>query len=198
MPNFGPFDDYFQALLAACPFILTKPHAYAGRPSDPQFNLNFRLATEYCAWIYHTPDGKFEMSLLTTDPVQGGPSTRTCRLPADVDDPRYPPNSLDYVFAIHSHPYMDQPRNDDIGFIVEMGRRHGFSMKDGSREIPISVVAFFSNSADIDRPSCDGFFLYSPSKGKISKWTPTDGKWKPRPFATVKWTSPIHFVIENR
>ena len=31
MPGFGPFDSYSDALIAACPRILSKPHATAGR-----------------------------------------------------------------------------------------------------------------------------------------------------------------------
>jgi len=33
MPGFGPFPNYSDALMAACPLILGKSHALAGRPS---------------------------------------------------------------------------------------------------------------------------------------------------------------------
>ena len=52
MPGFGPFPTYSDAVLAACPLILSLPNAVTVQPSNPNFKLYWKLSTEYCAWIY--------------------------------------------------------------------------------------------------------------------------------------------------
>jgi hypothetical protein len=105
MPDFGSFDSFSDALLAACPLILSKPNATAGRAGDQDFQLRWRIASEYCAWLYYTPEHKYEMSMLTDqhklDVLYG---KKSCVLPSYVEDPRYPPDSLKYIFALHNHP----------------------------------------------------------------------------------------------
>lgn len=49
MQNFGPFASYADALKAACPLILSKPHATVGHLQDVNPELARRTATEYCA-----------------------------------------------------------------------------------------------------------------------------------------------------
>lgn len=76
MPGFGPFSNFSDALLAACPLILGKPHAMAGRPTDENFRLRWKLSQEYCAWLYYTPDDKYEMSMLVAETMQPDPYLR--------------------------------------------------------------------------------------------------------------------------
>lgn len=195
MPNFGPFESYSDALIAACPLILGKPHAVAGRPSDPNFELYLQLSTEYCAWLYYTPAGKFEMTMLTASAAQADPSRRQCQLPSWVDDPRYPSDSLGYVFVLHTHAYMKRIMDLDVSAIVELGRAHGFNVRVNGRDIPLSIIAFYSNSTH-DNPTCDGFFQYIPLTEEILQWTrDPHGGWTRRQVAAVKWTSPIKFTI---
>jgi hypothetical protein len=67
------FDSYNEALFATCQRILEKPNASAGRQppntalreEQDGFNLRWRISTEYCAWMYYTPDGKYVVSKLT-------------------------------------------------------------------------------------------------------------------------------------
>src|SRR4051794_3824690 len=89
MVGFGPYDSFSDALIAACPVILSKPHAIVGHIKDPKLAL--RLSAEYCAWLYYTPDDKYEMSMLTDQSSPGDvlARRRSCRLPDDVDDRRY-------------------------------------------------------------------------------------------------------------
>ena len=58
MKGFGPFDSFSDALQAACPMILSKPNATMGHLQDTAPDLAFRVSTEYCAWLYYTPDHK--------------------------------------------------------------------------------------------------------------------------------------------
>ncbi|MBN1207763.1 MAG: hypothetical protein JXB05_23060 [Myxococcaceae bacterium] len=116
MPGFGPFDSYSDALLAACPVILSKPNATAGRPGGQDFQLRWRISSEYCAWLYYTPDHKYEMSMLTDQARPNLGDRKTCNLPPFVDDPRYPPASLKYIFALHNHPFEDRLSDYDNGF----------------------------------------------------------------------------------
>lgn len=195
MPGFGPYPNYSDALLAACPLILGKPHALAGQPRDPNFALRWRLSTEYCAWIYHTPDNQYELSMLAMSTLQGDPTLRRCDLPPRVEDPRYPRDSLGYVFVLHNHPYPDPISPDDIRYIVSVGRLHGFEVRTPQRKIPLSIVAFYSESLE-QPPRCDGFYQYAPLEGHILQWTHEgQGRWSRREIATVNWTGPDAFDI---
>jgi hypothetical protein len=74
-PMLGPFESPQEGLLAACNRILRKPHATAGRKDHPQFEVRWRVSSEYCAWMYYTPDDKYLISKLTSLP-----STITCTM----------------------------------------------------------------------------------------------------------------------
>lgn len=197
MPGFGPFSNYSDALLAACPFILDKPNATAGKPDDPNFRLRWQLSTEYCAWLYHTPAGNYEMSMLAQSVAQDNPRKRRCDLPETIDDPRYPSDSLGYLFVLHNHPFMDSLTEEDIRFIVSLGRIHGFEFKTSEHTIPISIVAFYSSS--LEHPShCGGFYQYAPLSGHIFKWVITaQGGWERQAIATVTWTSPESYILKK-
>ncbi|MFE8601106.1 hypothetical protein [Archangium violaceum] len=204
MPGFGPFDSYSDAVLAACPAILSKPNATAGRVQDQDFPLRWRISREYCAWLYYTPDHKYEMSNLTD---QSKPDDldrkRSCALPSVVDDQRYPPDSLKYVFALHNHPYAAALSDDDIRAIVAKGRIHGFEFqgRNGTLEnqsVKLAIIAFFSNSSDPEHPTCDGFFQYIPLAGQLRKWTHTRGEWRCQQTGTIKWLNDVDYRIEKK
>ncbi|MCY1075560.1 hypothetical protein [Archangium lansingense] len=197
MPGFGSFDTYSDALLAACSLILSKPNANAGRVGEQDFPLRWRISSEYCAWLYYTPERKYEMSMLTDqhnlDDLEG---KRSCLLPSYVKDPRYPPESLKYIFALHNHPHGSTISRDDIRLIVAKGAKHGFgsSTKDGV--LQLSIVAFFSNKAT--EPSCDGFHQYIPAAHQIRKWSKTAGQWHCEQTGIVDWhTDGVGFSIKE-
>lgn len=141
MPGFGPFEKFSDALMAACPVILNQPNATAGRPTDQHFQLRWMLSEEYCAWLCYTPDHKYEMSMLAAGKIQDDSQKRTCRLPPIVNDPRYSPKSLGYVFVLHNHSYENKLSDLDIRFIVDMAAKHGVAIKTKSGEVPISITA---------------------------------------------------------
>ncbi|HVG57188.1 MAG TPA: hypothetical protein VNA24_01445, partial [Hyalangium sp.] len=161
----GPFDSRAQALLAACRKIFTKPRSSAGqRPPDTAlreqqevFSLRRRVATEYCAWMYYTPDNKYEISLLTdqTGPDPTG-EAKHCSLPSFVEDHRYPPESIQYIVVLHNHTFDTRISEKDILFILRQGQLHGFVPKSKDGNPRLSVVAFFSN--EHENPTCDGFY----------------------------------------
>ena len=152
MPDFGPFESYSDALMAACPLILSKPNATAGWAESQDFQLRWRVSSEYCAWLYYTPDHKYEMSMLTdqTKPTLG--DKKTCYLPPVVEDSRYPPASLKYIFALHNHPFQDRPSDNDIGFMASMGLMHGFETDTKNGKVRLAIIAFFFNSNDFEHP----------------------------------------------
>lgn len=195
MPSFGPFDSYSDALQAACPLILGKPNATAGKPSGENFQLRWRLSREYCAWLYYTPDRKYEMSMLAAGAVHDDPQKRTCGLPATVDDSRYAPESLGYVFVLHNHPYDNVLSDRDIRFIVAMAVEHGVTVKTHAGEVPLSVVAFFSLSDSLERPPCDGFFQYIPATGELLRWLRSDSGWGRQVIGRVEWLDSTRYRI---
>jgi hypothetical protein len=186
-----------DAVISACPLILSKPRATAGHPSDQNFQVRWRLSSEYCAWLYYTPDNKYEMSLLVEDLSQDDLVKRSCRLPLVVEDPRYPPGSLKYVYILHNHPAPISISDKDVRAIVEAARAHGrvVETKDGS--VPVSIIAFFSNSYSPESPSCDGFFEYSLTTNTLMKWQPDEqGHWSGKKAGTVTWLSETKFRID--
>jgi hypothetical protein len=193
-PMLGPFDSHMEALLAACRKIFTKPRSSAGRrPSETAlreeqeaFRLRRRVATEYCAWMYYTPDNKYEISLLTdqTNPDTTGEDKR-CSLPSSVADHRYPPESIQYIIVLHSHTFDTPISPKDIRFIVDQGGVHGFEPKSKDGNPWLSVVAFFSNGRE--DPTCDGFYSYTPYIGRILKWTRDGRHWRCTQTHVVKW-----------
>jgi hypothetical protein len=198
MPAFGPFDTFSDALQAACPLLLSKPHATAGRPTDENFRLRWALSQEYCAWLYYTPDHKYEMSMLATGAIQDDARKRTCGLPTVVDDPRYPPESLGYVFVLHNHPYENVLSDFDIRFIVAMAAEHGVVVETSTGVIPISIVAFYSRSRDLENPTCDGFFQYIPGTGELLRWTHSQGSWSHELMGRVVWLDATTYRIDKR
>jgi hypothetical protein len=198
MPDFGPFDSYSDAVMAACPLILSKPNATAGRVGSQDFQLRWRISSEYCAWLYYTPDHKYEMSMLTDqhrpDP---GNNKKTCLLPPVVDDPRYPPDSLKYIFALHNHPYTDKLSKYDVNTIVNLGMIHGFESETGTGKIRLAIIAFFSNSDDFEHPSCDGFFEFIPMTSEMLKWTHSQGRWHMNRVGTASWSDDAGYHLEE-
>ncbi|MGZ3458888.1 MAG: hypothetical protein ACXU86_10350 [Archangium sp.] len=198
MPAFGPFDTSSDAIQAACPLLLSKPHATAGRPIDENFRLRWTLSQEYCAWLYYTPDHKYEMSMLAAGAVQDDSRKRTCGLPPVVDDPRYPPTCLEYVFVLHNHPYENILSDFDIRFIVDMAAEHGVTAKTRTGPIPISIVAFYSKSGDRERPTCDGFFQYVPGTGELLRWTRSRGTWSHELTGRVVWLDETTYRVDRQ
>jgi hypothetical protein len=185
-PLGGPFSSFQDALLAACDKIITKPNAVAVRPDSPNFETYWRVASEYCAWIYYTPDEKYEMSKLT-DQSEVNPTnnSRTCLLPSDVADQRHPPDSIKYICAIHNHLFDDPVSRHDIGYIVSQAYKHGAESETKDGITQISAVAFFAN--DRANPACDGFYQYIPASHHILKWTHARGQWTCEQTGRVVW-----------
>ncbi|HEX8441647.1 MAG TPA: hypothetical protein VF697_41575, partial [Archangium sp.] len=85
---------------------------------------------------------------------------------------------------------------DDIQFIVGMGSIHGFTVKTREREVPLGIVAFYSETRPV---SCNGFFLHMPATGELLKWTVNPkGEWKSRLYGMVKWINSSEFEIEYK
>ncbi|MCY1018093.1 hypothetical protein [Pyxidicoccus sp. MSG2] len=184
----GPFDSYSDALLAACKRILAKPYASAGRRDHQDFQTRWRVSSEYCAWLYYTPDEQYVVSKLTdqsrVDPVQ---RSKSCLLPSTVEDARFPSESLKYVYALHNHPYGSELTDRDIRFIVSEGTEHGFESETKDGRLRLSVVAFFSNH--VAEPTCDGFHQYIPMTGQLLKWTQAEGRWSCEQTGSVVWSA---------
>jgi len=155
------------------------------------------LSEEYCAWLYYTPDHKYEMSMLAAGAVQDDPGKRVCDLPPIVNDDRYPPTSLGYVFVLHNHPYENVLTDFDIRFIVDMATLHGIAIKTQTGAVPISIVAFYSNSDALDNPTCDGFFQYIPGTGELVKWVNSRGTWKGEITGRIVWTDTTTYRIDK-
>jgi hypothetical protein len=204
MPGFGSFDSYSDALLAACPHILSKPNATAGRVQDQDFRLRWRISREYCAWLYYTPEHKYEMSMLTDQSRSDDlDKKKSCVLPPLVDDQRYPRGSLKYVFALHNHPYEAELSKYDIEDIVRKGELHGFAFeainaKNKKEQVQLAVIAFFSNSSDLKNPTCDGFFQYIPLAGQLRKWTRLQDTWLCQQTGTVRWLNADDFRVDMK
>jgi hypothetical protein len=155
---------------------MRKPHATAGRPDQHDSATRWRFSSEYCAWIYYTPDHKYVVSKLTdqsrVDPTQ---RTKTCVLPSEVEDPRFPPDSIKYIYALHNHPMGSTVSEFDIRFIISEALRHGFKSetKDGTHHL--SLVAFFAQGTV--EPTCEGFHQYIPAGNLLLTWTRQPARW---------------------
>jgi proteasome lid subunit RPN8/RPN11 len=203
MPDFGPFDSSWDALLAACPLILSQPRATAGHRGDMNFGARWKASTEYCAWLYYTPDDKFEMSMLVESTATIPPDEqdeRGCRMPAFVDDKRYPLRSLKHVYVLHNHPAVPTHLSEkDIAAIVNVARIHGGFIETKEGKIPVGVVAFFSNSYASSPTTCDGFFEYGMGSNEVVKWTPGEqGKWRRENAGSVTWISKTRFRFDPK
>jgi hypothetical protein len=138
------------------------------------------------------------MSMIATNAYQGNTRMRTCGLPHDVRDSRYPDESLGYVFVVHNHPAGEELSDFDIRFIVNQGSRHGFSVKIRGREVPLGIVAFFSRSWEGGKARCDGFFQYTPITGELVKWSADEKTgWKQEPYGKVEWDDSGGYRIER-
>lgn len=163
---------------------MSKPNATAGRMDQQDFSTRWRAATEYCAWIYYTPEHKYVISKLT-DQSSVDPALRTkkCALPPEVEDARYPADSLKYIYAIHNHPYNNVLSEDDIRFIARAGVQHGFMAETKDGPLRLSTVAFFADGV-VD-PTCEGFHQYTPGDDRIFTWTRAEGRWECRQTARI-------------
>lgn len=197
-PLLGPFDSPSDALLAACGKILSKPHANSGRPDHPGFNARWRVSSEYCAWLYYTPDHHYVVSRLTdqsrVDPAQ---RSKSCLLPSRVVDARYPPEALRYIYALHNHPYGSALSPNDLRFIISEGRVHGFESETKTGRVRLSIVAFFSN--EVEPSSCDGFHQFIPLTGQLLKWTRAASGWRCEQTGRVTWhdADALDFTIQK-
>lgn len=201
MPGLGPFDSRLEALAAACPLVLGQRNASAGREGSLSFEMRWRSATEYCAWLYYTPDNKYELSMLveSTEPVPPGKHhERRCKAPAFVDDPRYPPRSLRYIYFIHNH--ASAPTNlseDDIRATIKAARIHGPYADTAEGRVPIGVIAFYSNSYPPSAKACDGFYEYVWGSNMVLQWTPDrEGGWRKTKAGTVRWFNEVDFEFQ--
>lgn len=200
MKNFGPFDSYADALTAACPLVLSKPNANAGHLKDLDPQLAHRSTTEYCAWLYYTPDHKYEMSMLTDQSNPDGLVTgkKSCRLPPAVRDSRYTPDALKHIFALHNHPLGTPPSPSDLRFSEQMAGLHGWLIDTKNTQVLLSIIAFFSTSKSTEAPTCDGFYQYIPATRAMLKWTQSQDKWSRELLGTVTWTDEDTYRIDKQ
>ncbi|MFL5350450.1 MAG: hypothetical protein ACJ8AT_37240 [Hyalangium sp.] len=199
MPGFGPYDSFSDALNAACPLILSKPNATVGYLKEQNPELAWRLSTEYCAWLYYTPDHQYELSMLTDQSESDDLVTKrkSCKLPAFVDDRRYPASSLKYIFALHNHPFASRLSMRDLRFIVDMANAHEWVVETQAGPVPIAIIAFFSNSRDGEHPTCDGFYQYIPGTRELLQWSLTAGTWQREKLGMVTWISETKVIIQK-
>ena len=199
LKNFGPFDSFSNALRAACPLILSKPNATVVHLLEKDPRLALRASTEYCAWLYYTPEHKYELSMLTDMPEPGGAlnGTASCVLPPNVEDPRYPPSSIKYIFILHNHPFAGELSERDVHLAAAMANAHELVVETRDRKVPLAVIAFFSNSKDSESPTCDGFYQYIPATRELLKWAVTGNDWKGKRVGMVTWLSATKFTIQR-
>ncbi|HEX8441621.1 hypothetical protein [Archangium sp.] len=197
LKNFGSFDSFSDALQAACPLLLSKPNATVAHLQQRDPELALRVSTEYCAWLYYTPEHKYELSMLTDVPEPGSAlkGEASCLLPTNVDDPRYTPSSIKYIFLLHNHPFTSELSGKDIHLAAAMANAHGLEAEVGNRKIPLAVIAFFSNSKDAQHPTCDGFYQYIPATRELLKWLNEEGDWRKEKAGMVRWINATEFVI---
>lgn len=87
---------------------------------------------------------------------------KTCVLPKFVNDPRYEPGDLKYIFALHNHPFGKQLSLADLHFIEAMASQHDWKTETIHGDISLSIIAFFSQSRGSEAPTCDGFHQFQP------------------------------------
>ncbi|HVG63830.1 MAG TPA: hypothetical protein VNA24_35020 [Hyalangium sp.] len=191
--NFGSYDAYWEALVAACPVVISMPGGNAGRKDSMGFPERWRVSREYCSWLYYTPDQKYEMSMLVEGPPQppDEQGVRRCKLPVFVEDERYSKGSLKYVYIIHNHPEFPTAISEfDFGMLALARKIHGESVETREGRIPIGIVAYFAKSYDPAPTRCEGFLEYKFGSNEVLKWTPNDqGQWHSEVAGTVTWTS---------
>jgi hypothetical protein len=197
MPGFGPYADYSDALSAACTVFLSKPNASVGDIKDPE--LAQRVSTEYCAWLYYTPEHQYQMSLLTdqsnADDLQK--KRRTCRLPAFVDDPRFQSWDLKYVFALHNHPYGGPLSLPDMRQIVALANEHEWVVQTKRGKVPLAIVAFFAKPGS-GEGTCGGFYQYTPETRDLYQFIQTNQGWRREDLGKVTWLDRNTFRLNKR
>ena len=135
------------------------------------------------------------MSMMAASAVQDDARKRQCRLPPSVVDSRYRADELRYMFVVHNHPYEGEISRNDIRVIVEQGAVHGYSATAEGREVPLSIVAFFSRS-ERGHATCDGFFQYIPLTKELLKWSVREnGEWEDEVYGRVEWVGDDFDII---
>jgi hypothetical protein len=197
LQDFGPFDTFMDALDAACDLILSKPNASVTGISDTALAL--RVAEEYCAWLYHAPDERFHMSMLTNQSDGDELQTRrkTCKLPTYVDDPRYPAWSIKYIFALHNHPFGGPLSFADMQKIIALANTHEWLVDTKDGKIPIAIVAFFGNPGGSES-ACGGFFQYTPETRELVRFTKTPSQWLRKDIGKVTWIDRATYELNGR
>jgi hypothetical protein len=121
--------------------------------------------------------------------------SKHCILPPNVEDPRFPPDSIKYIIALHNHLYDDRTSDWDIRWIVGEAGEHGFEAETKHGKVKLSIVAFISN--DFEGPTCDGFYQYIPATHQILKWTREQDRWVCRQTHLVAWSNDYSVPFVN-
>jgi hypothetical protein len=79
-----------------------------------------------------------------------------------------------------------------------MAAKHGLTSKTHTGEVPISTVAFYSSSDELENPPCDGFFQYIPGTGELFKWINLHGIWKSQLTGRLIWTNETTYRVERQ
>lgn len=197
MPGFGPYADYSDALSAACTVFLSKPHASVVDIADPE--LARRVSTEYCAWLYYTPEDNYQMSLMTDQahPDDLQRKRRTCRLPTFVDDSRFGSWNLKYVFALHNHPFGGPLSLPDMRQIIALAREHDWVVETKRGRVPLAIVAFFAKSGSV-QGTCGGFYQYTPETRELYRFVQTQQGWRREDMGKVTWLDKNTFRLNGR
>lgn len=195
--GFGSFDSFPKALDATCALVLSKPNAAVGHLKDRDVAL--RSAREYCAWLYYTPAQRYELSMLTDVQAPGEQlhGNASCLLPWYVDDPRYAPENIQYLFYIHNHALAGELSDRDIRLAVEMATVHGWVAETASGRVPVGIIAFTSTSSGGEHPTCDGAYQYIPATSELLKWTKKEGAWHREKMGVVVWHGSERFSIRR-
>ncbi|MCY1036799.1 hypothetical protein OV207_35510 [Corallococcus sp. BB11-1] len=167
---------------------------------EAQPEVALRAATEYCAWLYVTPEGHYEMSMLSDSsrPGDGVRGMRSCALPAFVEDSRYAAGTLKQIFALHNHPFGTRLSARDLRFIEAMASVHDWEILTREGAIRLSIIAFFSRSKDANAPTCDGFHQYVPATREMMSWTRTGDRWRQDSHGIVTWLDERTYRLDAR
>jgi hypothetical protein len=139
------------------------------------------------------------MSMLTdvSKPDDRVTGKTSCLLPQYVNDPRYASDSLEYVFALHNHPFNRPLSQIDFHFIEEMAGHHGWEAMTRNGTVRLAVIAFFSHSRNSAAPSCDGFYQYIPATREVMTWSQVQGQWTRTEHGILKWLDNGKYRIEK-
>lgn len=200
--SFGPYDSYWEALVAACPLILSMPGGNAGRQDSMGFDVRWRVSREYCSWLYYTPDQKYEMSMLVEgpEPLPYEQNRRSCNLPMFVEDKRYAKESLKYVYFLHGHPEIPTTFSErDMAAIALIKKYHGSYIETKEGRVSVGFIAFFVKNYDPIHAECGGFFEYRFGNNEALKWTRDEqGRWHKEEIGTVTWDSETRARLEPK